>query len=230
MFPNTQWTEVHGAMTPGGTIDPRRIEALCASYYKPVAAFIRSICPQWDDAEDLTQGFMAGLAQGKYIARADPKEGRFRSFLCQCARNFARSEWRRRAAIGRGGAAVHVPFDDAVLEATAQPAVEEFDRAWVGVVVERTMDALRNEHERHGNKADFSLLVEGLGWSGTLRKVPELAAEYGTTANAFTTAVSRLKRRFKEQIRSEVRRVVVDDKEVEAELRYYLSLFPDIQS
>lgn len=228
MFPNTEWTEVRGAMTLGGTVDPKRIEALCASYYKPIAAFIRSICPHPDDAEDLTQDFMAGLARGVYLTTVDPAEGRFRSFLCQCARNFAHSAWRKNIAQKRGGSAVHVPFDDALLEASVKPAVEEFDRAWVQMVVERTMDYLRSEHERHENRAPFELLVEGLGWSGSTHSVSEMAGQAGMTSNAFTTAVHRLKTRFGEQIRLEVRRVVFTDEEVKAELRYYLALFPDI--
>lgn len=227
MFPNTQWSQVRDAITEGGNLDPVRIEALCLAYYEPISQFIRSICPQPDDAEDLTQGFMAGLAQGKYISSADPRAGKFRSLLCQCARNFARVEWQRRSAQKRGGGAEHIVFDETNIEVVSLPAVAEFDRAWVKMLLERTLSKLREEHASRGGSTDFDLLIEGFDWIGGGRPPAELASLCQLSRGAYATAVHRLKRRFGEHLRSEVRSLVTTDEEAEEELRYYLALFPE---
>jgi RNA polymerase sigma-70 factor (ECF subfamily) len=225
MFPNTEWTNLRGAITTDGTVDPRRIESLCSAYYKPISAFIRSICPQPEDAEDLTQDFMIGLAQGRFIVGVDPSQGKFRAFLCQCARNFARTEWQRRSAIKRGGGAEHIEFDEAMLEAEDGPAMTEFDRAWVTVVVDRTLAALRETYSARGRGDTFELLVEGLGWTGSDRPLEILADEAGMSRGAFATARHRLRASFRERVRAEVRKIVCDEDELEEEICYYLTLF-----
>ncbi|MEZ5300167.1 MAG: sigma-70 family RNA polymerase sigma factor [Verrucomicrobiales bacterium] len=152
-----------GAISSGGTIDQGRIERICDGYYRPIAAYINSICPGYHDAQDLTQEFMAGLSRGLYVGKADPSAGRFRAFLCQCALNFARAEWRKRSAIKRGGDSPHIEFDDERCAAAVLPATEEFDRAWVEVVVERTLESLRGSFEKREKGRVVECLIEGSG-------------------------------------------------------------------
>ncbi len=226
MFPETEWTELRAAFQTDGKVDPVRIEILCTNYYEPISSFIRSICPRREEAEDLTQGFVAGLAEGKYLNGVNRDSGKFRSFLCKCAQNFARSQWRRSGAQKRGGNAEHVAFDENAGNASVQPAEDEFDRAWVKALIERTMKSLKREYERRDSAVPFDLLAEGLEWTSGDRSGAELAELAGMTRGAFATAVHRLKTRFADHVRQEVRQIVTTEEEAEEELRHYLGLFP----
>src|ERR1051325_11860599 len=79
-FVTTHWTRVLEAR--GDSPDAKAaLSDLCAAYYHPVFAFIRSHAPDEDSARDLTQEFFSHLLARKGISSVDPRHGRFRSFL-----------------------------------------------------------------------------------------------------------------------------------------------------
>ena len=67
--------------------DPRRKEArsalvaLCENYWYPLYAYLRRRGYSADEAQDLTQEFFVRVLEGRYLDRADPEKGRFRSFI-----------------------------------------------------------------------------------------------------------------------------------------------------
>jgi len=67
--------------------DPHRKEArsalvaLCENYWYPLYAYLRRRGYAADQAQDLTQDFFIRVLEGRYLDRADPEKGRFRSFL-----------------------------------------------------------------------------------------------------------------------------------------------------
>lgn len=224
MFPETEWTQIRDAVTSGGTVDPARIEAICDAYYEPISGFVAKITGG-GDAEDIAQEFMADLARGRYLTSADPGSGKLRCFLCECARNHARSVWRARAAQKRGGAAEHVSIDETGEPEGVELDMAQFDREWAREVVERAREALREAKGSRMEPGRFDLLVEGFGWSPGGRSRTELAEAAGMTRIAFNTAVHRLRQNFIETLREEVRQTVSDAVELEDELRYYLALY-----
>src|SRR5262245_45116419 len=80
-FASTHWSVVLAAgeshLPDGGTA----LEELCRTYWKPLFAFARVLGHSEHDAQDLTQGFFEHFLQKGYIRAADPRRGRFRSFL-----------------------------------------------------------------------------------------------------------------------------------------------------
>ena len=102
-FPTTRWTLVVAAG------DPRRKEArsalvsLCENYWYPLYAYLRRRGHPSDQAQDLTQEFFTRVLEGRYLDRADPEKGRFRSFLLSSLKFFVADEEDRQRAHKRGG-------------------------------------------------------------------------------------------------------------------------------
>ena len=160
-FPTTRWTLV---VTAG---DPQRKEArsalvsLCERYWYPLYAYLRRRGYSADQAEDLTQGFFIRLLEGRYLGRADPDKGRFRSFLLTSLKFFVADEQDRQRARKRGGGAV-VSLEFSLGEARYQrePAHDEtpermFERRWARSVLDRVVERLQDEFVRHGRPEHF---------------------------------------------------------------------------
>jgi DNA-directed RNA polymerase specialized sigma24 family protein len=89
-----------------GDADPDvRRDALVHSYWNPVYVYIRL---RWNrdpaDAQDLTQEFFARCLEKEYLARFDPSQARFRTFVRTCLDGFLANE-RQSAARPRGAEA-----------------------------------------------------------------------------------------------------------------------------
>jgi RNA polymerase sigma-70 factor (ECF subfamily) len=102
-FPTTRWTLVVAAG------DPRRNEArsalvsLCENYWYPLYAYLRRRGYPADQAQDLKQEFFTPVLEGRYLDRANPEKGRFRSFLLTSLKFFVTDEEDRQRAHKRGG-------------------------------------------------------------------------------------------------------------------------------
>src|SRR5439155_6095793 len=86
-FVTTQWTRVLEAR--GDSPEAKAaLSDLCAAYYAPVFAFIRSNAPDEDSAQDLTQEFFARQLAKQGMDTVDPRQGRFRSYLLGAVKHF----------------------------------------------------------------------------------------------------------------------------------------------
>ncbi|MBG85443.1 MAG: hypothetical protein CMO80_00890 [Verrucomicrobiales bacterium] len=97
-FQTTHWSVVIRAMDSDSRAGVA-LEEFCRTYWFPLCAFVRRSGRARHDAEDLTQGFFAGLLQnsGRDI---DPEKGRFRSYLLP---RLDRVAFRLRSDYERGG-------------------------------------------------------------------------------------------------------------------------------
>jgi len=80
-------------------------------------------------------------------AQAGPARGRFRSFLLTSMQNFLASEWRRQAAVKRGGdvTIVSIDYEDAETRYQIEPAhaltpEAIYERRWALALLERAVD------------------------------------------------------------------------------------------
>ena len=111
-FPATRWSAIEAARSPDPAERARALETLLAAYWKPVFKYIRL---RWDrdfeDAQDLTQGFFAGLLERELLAKYDPEKSRMRTFLRLCVDSFVMNEEKAARRQKRGGNALHVALD-----------------------------------------------------------------------------------------------------------------------
>src|SRR3954447_20963239 len=86
-FVTTHWTRVLQAQ--GNSTDAKAaLSDLCAGYYAPVFAFVRRWTNDEEAARDLTQEFFERLLARNNIDQADPRRGRFRSYLLGAVKHF----------------------------------------------------------------------------------------------------------------------------------------------
>jgi RNA polymerase sigma-70 factor (ECF subfamily) len=224
-FPTTRWTLVVAAG------DPQRKEArsalvfLCENYWYPLYAYLRRRGYPADQAQDLTQEFFIRLLEGRYLDRADPEKGRFRSFLLTSLKFFvADEEDRHRARKRGGGMVVPLEFSSGEDRYQREPAHDEtperiFERRWALSMLDRVVERLRNEFVHHGRAEHFERLkMFLLGQSDA--PYAELAREMNTSEGALKVAIHRLRKRYRDLFRQEIADTVADPAEVESELRY----------
>ena len=168
-FTTTNWSVV---LQAGAVKDSQQaLEQLCRTYWYPLYAFVRRHGAPPAEAQDLTQGFFMHLLQGHLVSKADPKAGKFRSFLLTSFKYFISHEEERRSAQKRGGGAQLFALDGAVAElwfgrepATPETAESLFERSWAAKVLEQALDRLAREFKEAGRAEVFrelSPLLEG---------------------------------------------------------------------
>src|SRR6202162_6566585 len=223
-FPTTRWTLVVAAGDPQRKEARPALVSLCENYWYPLYAYLRRRGYPADEAQDLTQEFFVRVLEGRYLDRADPEKGRFRSFLLTSLKFFVADEADRDRAQKRGGGMlVPLEFGSGEERYQREPAHDEtperiFERRWGRSVVDRVVERLRDEFVQHGRPEHFERLkVFLLGQSET--PYAALAGEMKTSEGALKVAIHRLRKRYRELFRQEIADTVADPAEVEAELR-----------
>lgn len=224
-FPATRWTLVVAAGNPQRKEARDALVSLCESYWYPLYAYLRRCGHPADQAQDFTQEFFVRILEGRYLHRADPEKGRFRSFILTSLKFFVADMQDRDRAQKRGGGAV-VPFEFSSGEERYQrePAHDEtperiFERRWALSVIARVLDKLRDEYIQHGRLEHFEWLkVFLLGQSDA--PYAALARDMNMSEGALKVAVHRLRKRYRDLFRQEIADTVADPAEVEPELRY----------
>lgn len=225
----TRWSVVLRAIGEGqDAVDA--LQELCSIYWPILHAYARRHGCSDEEAEDMTQQFVATIIEGDLLENADPERGRFRSFLLTSMKNMLINEWRKSAAIKRGGGEALLQFDeqDADLIDDRDRAHHHlepdhlFDRRWAELLVDRSVARLREEWENAGKPFDV-VKVYLTDTRGDLT-TPELARSLGCTEGALVTSIHRMRRRYGEIFCEEVAKTVADPSEVDGEIRHLLSV------
>jgi len=224
-FPTTRWTLVIAAGDPGRKEARSALVSLCENYWYPLYAFLRRRGYPPDVAQDHIQEFFMRVIEGRYLDRADPEKGRFRSFLLTSLKFFVADEGDRQRAHKRGGAlVVPLEFSSGEERYKREPAHDEtperiFERRWALSVLDQVVEKLRSEFVQHGRPEHFERLkVFLLGQSDA--PYAALAQELKTSEGALKVAIHRLRKRYRELFRQEIADTVADPTEVESELRH----------
>lgn len=225
-FATTHWSVVKRAADTDSRDGAEALEAVCRDYWYPVYAEIRRRGHGEMDSKDLTQEFFACLLRRGSLAEATPAKGRFRSYLLGALDFFLVDAWCRERAAKRGGGRVPISFDAMEAEdrfrnepATTETPARAFDRRWALSLLECGLRRLEAEQVAVGNAATFMLLRSCLAFDTESGDYHRVAVELGMKSGAVAVAVHRLRRRYREIVREEVRRTVTGTRETETELR-----------
>ena len=193
----------------------RALAELCAAYWYPLYAYVRRRGYEAEDARDLTQAFFAKLLEKRSLAAADPARGRFRSFLLTSMKNFLASEWRRQAALKRGGdvEVVSIDYQDAENRYRDEPAhaftpEAIYERRWALELLERAVDDVRKQYAGRGQTELFDAFKEYLGYDPGGAPYRELSQRLDQSEAALRTALSRLRARWRARLRELVAETV----------------------
>jgi RNA polymerase sigma factor (sigma-70 family) len=230
-FETTQWSIVRNACASDGSRSRLALEQLCEKYWLPVYSYVRRKGYKVEDCQDLTQEFFARLVADNRIAKADQQKGRFRSFLLTSLNYFLSDEWDKSRALKRGGGirnlSLHFDTGEALyeLEPVENMTPEQiYERRWALTLLETVLNRLRSEYDS-GGKADlFQALTPCLVGERVNQPYSELASTLGSTESAVKSTVYRLRRRYRELLRTEIGNTVTCPEEVDDELRYLFSV------
>lgn len=228
-FRTTHWSVVLAA--GGDDVQARTaLATLCSTYWYPLYAFARRRGQDPDDAADLVQGFLCELLEKGWVKRADAARGRFRGFLATAFRRFMARRHEEARAQKRGGGRTLLSIDAREGEErfAREPADDRtpeqaFDRQWALTVIDRALERVRSDYVRRDRAADFDALAPFLDGSSPPPSQAAIAERLGTTPGAIKVAVHRLRKRFRDVLRAEVRETVDLDADVDAELSELLA-------
>lgn len=226
-FTATHWTQVAMAARVDDSEEAlAALEALCTRYWPAIYAFLRRRGRAAPDAEDLTQGFFAEFVDGQGVARADRSKGRFRSFLLGALQRYLVDESRRQGARKRGRdrmvAAMDFPAAEAEYLEEADVALtpdQAFDHRWAGAILESAYAELEAEFRANGETARFERLRRFLGEEAADGDYEREATHLGIAPKAVSSAVCRLRSRYRDLVRRQVMATVAGPEEVDREFR-----------
>jgi RNA polymerase sigma factor (sigma-70 family) len=234
LFPSTHWSVVVAAGR--SQVEPEIADAalaeLCRSYWAPLYSFVRSRGYSVHDAQDLTQSFFAYVIEHKIYTRVDRQKGRFRSFLLASLKNFLADASDRDRTLKRGGGQNFLPLhEEQIKEAEslfqnhrgASTEDRLFDRSWAEALVAAGLERLSADYRSEAKETLFNeLRIFVSGCAGPPPAYAELAVRLSMTESTLRSHVTRLRARYREVLRAEVRRTVETEAEVDEELHELL--------
>jgi RNA polymerase sigma factor (sigma-70 family) len=229
-FAPTRWTLVLRAR--GESSQARAaLGELCEAYYQPVFRFLRREGREEDAARELTQEFFARLLAGGGLGAADPRRGRFRSYVLGAVKHFLANQrdHERRAKRGGGSIPESLDADDTspalqIADDASAPDDAIFDRSWALAVMDRALRVLATEFSSEEQANQFLILKPWLAGDAETLRQSDAAARLGLSETAIKVAIHRLRKRFREMIRGEIAQTVDEPSQVDAELRYLVEV------
>jgi len=225
-FAATRWTRVIRAR--GDTDESRlALSELCDAYYDPVFAFIRRERTDGDAARELAQEFFARLLSGSGVNGADPARGKFRTFLLGAVKHFLADDHDSRMREKRGGGIQPASLDResdsepglSVADERAIPPDVLFDRQWALTVLDRSFSTLEAVLAAEGKTRLLEVLRPWLIGAADHGEQRAAASALGLSDTAMRVAVHRLRQRFRNAVRAELRQTLAEGVSVEEELR-----------
>jgi RNA polymerase sigma-70 factor (ECF subfamily) len=230
-FHTTRWSVILSAGNAEGAAGRDALAQLCRDYWQPVYVFVRRSGHDAESARDLTQEYFARLIEREYLEGVRPGIGKFRSFLLTSVKNFLANHRRDAAALKRGGGVVPISLDGEDAERTyrLQPRDERtpeqaYERQWAQRTIERARKRLGREMHEIGKGQQFEVAAGHLGGGREPWSYDRISETLGVSQDAAKMMVSRLRRRFGRVLRDEISQTVESEADVEAEVRYLLSV------
>lgn len=206
------------------------MERLCRTYWYPLYVFVRRKGFGHEDASDLTQSFFARFLEKRVLHAVDENRGKFRTFLLASMTHFLANEWDRSKAQRRGGGATVISLDEATAEQRYQLVTVDhrtpetmFEHQWAQMVMSVVLDRLAAETEEKRFEVLKGFLLEDKGAVSYEAAARQLAL----SVPGITSAIHRLRARFRALLFEEVAQTVSAPGEVEQELRHLLSALDD---
>ena len=225
-FATTHWSVVLSAGKPKSASYEKALETLCQTYWFPLYAYLRRHGCNSHEAQDYTQAFFTALLDNGGLGLADPKRGKFRSFLLASLKHFLSNERARARAKKRGGGRkiLSLDFENAESQYALEPRDELspeklFERSWALTVLDRTMAHLQAEAVTANKQKTFERLKSYLTADKGSATYRDAAIELDMTEGAVRIAVHRLRKRYRELLRDEIAQTVTSDDQIDEEIR-----------
>jgi len=226
IFATTHWSVVVRAKDSQSSEAASAMERLCQTYWYPLYVFVRRKGHGHEDACDLTQAFFARFLEKRYLRSVDAGLGRFRTFLLASLGHFLADEWDKSQAQRRGGGRQIVSLDEAAaegryeLERGDQATPERiFEQRWAQTILGVVVDRLAAESDEKRFEVLKGFLLDDKGDVS----YDEAARRLAMSVPAITSAIHRMRGRFRMLLHEEIANTVQTPDDVEAELHHMLA-------
>ena len=225
-FPPTRCSVLEQLGSTDDHVRTRAYDLLVRAYWQPIYAYTRlrwHATPQ--DAQDVTQSFLAAAWSKGYFEDFDATKARFRTFLRVCLDRFVMKQRESENAARRGGGAQVLPLDFTELEGrlsthehTALDENELFRQEYIRSLFSRAVTRL--EQELHARKRDVVFAVfQKYDLSDGAAGYADIARELGINTTQVTNHLHAARKRFRELVLEEIRAICANDDEYRAEVR-----------
>ena len=206
------------------------MERLCQTYWYPLYVFVRRKGHRHEDASDLTQAFFARFLEKRYLRSVDAGLGKFRTFLLTSMTHFLANEWNKSQTQKRGGGCQMLSLDEAAAEERYRLEPVEhttpetlFERRWAETVMRVVLDRLATETDEKRFEVLKGFLLDDKG--GASYEAASL--QLRMSVPAITSAIFRMRGRFRALLFEEVANTVAKPEDVGPELRHMLAALSD---
>jgi RNA polymerase sigma-70 factor (ECF subfamily) len=234
-FPTTHWSLVGRAGGRAEAGSPQALAELIRLYLPALRAHLMGpMSIPRDRAEDLLQGFLADkVLEQNMIAAADPKRGKFRTFLLTALERFVIDAHRYESAqkrTPRGGRMLDVDQFGHDRPDPGHTPSQAFDRAWAGEVLGEVTRRMRAECEATDRPHLWGIFEARMLLpliDGAEPPSHEALAERWKLAGAdkSANALGTAKKMFTRTFRAVVAEYAADEDEVDAEISELWEIF-----
>lgn len=225
LFATTRWTIVLNASDRERDEAASALEELCRIYWLPLYAYARGRGYGREDAEDMTQGFLAHIIDQTRLGRADRAKAQFRCFLLASFKHYMVNDYHKSHAQRRGGDCRHIPLDwehkTACLQVPDPSACSPetiFDREWALALLERVLDVLQSEWESKPRPVAFDVLRPFLTPEGVEEGYAEAYSATGIPKENLRVYAHRLRKRYRDLLKEEIGRTLFSPDMIAEEL------------
>jgi RNA polymerase sigma factor (sigma-70 family) len=224
-FRTTRWSLVQRAGAPKESAEARDAYGeLCALYWMPVYAFLRSNAPP-ELASDLTQELFANVWEREDLRGLSAERGRFRSWLLQAGKHLLLNH-RRDARRDKRDERKSVPLDlehaEERLQALPHQGLDPeaaYHRRFALAQVAESLTRLEAHYQARGKGHVFARIVPFLVASEVeAGDYDAVAAALGVEPNAVKQMVFRMRARYQELYLALIRDTLLDPDDTASEL------------
>lgn len=227
-FPQTHLSLVASLGDADETVRRAAADLVSRAYWGPVVAMLEY---RWgldrQDAEDVTQDFLADAFSRGWLERYDPARGRFRTFLRTCVDRFAANAEKARQRLKRGGGTVSAPLELADTAGAYAPD-EHDDRIhaeWVRSVLALALDAFRAAAAAAEKEVQFAVFEAYDVADPPEERRPtyrDLAGRFGIPETQVTNYLAWARREFRGHVLETLRSLAGNDDEFREDARELL--------
>ena len=215
-FPQTDWD----LLKPAQDLEP--MDLLARRYWKPLYYFVRQHRFDVETSKDIVQSFLANVISRQTFWKADPKLGRFRTFILSALSNFIKDWSRTSARLKRGGGQRAVSLDFASVEAEYSPQIASdedtpenvLNRAWARSLLDQALGEVKGSAP---HLEAFRRYLDGESYE-------TISGKTGLSETAAKVAVHRLRGRLRKILIGRIAETVDNLDDLNAELSEFVDL------
>jgi len=238
LFPTTRWTLLKRVRAGTEQEARQALDTLCRCYWKPIYCLARKRGLPSHDAQDAVQGFFECLLRRELFSTAEESAGLLRQLLQHAFDRYCTQQWQKANRQKRGCGAEHIELrnhfdihsaEQSFLKSNASHLSldEVYNREWATALLQRSLEALREDYIKRGWKERYDILVKSLLQQEDAERLTALAELTGTTASNLRVTLHRMRTHFRDKIEREVATTLdTDDPQlIQQEIKELMKVF-----